>query len=92
MKIIAESPEMKLIMAKIDHLAPTLCPILFTGETGTGKTFLAEKVHNASGRKKAPFLSCNCANLDHHLLESELFGSVRGAYTCLLYTSPSPRD
>jgi len=80
-KIIAASPPMKKIIQSLKKFAMTDATILMTGETGTGKSFLAGAVHFNSGRRKNPFININCANIPEALLESELFGHEKGAFT-----------
>jgi DNA-binding NtrC family response regulator len=79
--LIAESRGMKEILSVIRKVAPTPATILITGETGTGKELLATLVHFGSPRAKGPFVKVNCAALHENLLESELFGHERGAFT-----------
>ena len=80
-RIIAESPSMKMVMASIKRLAQTESTILLTGETGTGKSFLSGNIHFNSPRRHKPFIKVNCANIPEMLLESELFGHEKGAFT-----------
>ncbi|MCA9151393.1 MAG: sigma-54-dependent Fis family transcriptional regulator, partial [Planctomycetales bacterium] len=79
--IIYASDQMKAVIERLKRLAPTDASVLITGETGTGKELIAQALHQNSPRKKKPFVALNCAALSEHLLESELFGHVRGAYT-----------
>lgn len=79
--IIGESLEIKLLLEKIEKIANTPTNILLLGETGTGKELFARAIHEASYRKKKPFVAINCASLPENLLESELFGFVKGAFT-----------
>jgi two-component system response regulator HydG len=79
--IIYASDNMKAVIERLKRLAPTDASVLITGETGTGKELVAQALHQNSPRKKKPFVALNCAALSEHLLESELFGHVRGAYT-----------
>jgi DNA-binding NtrC family response regulator len=79
--IIGESLEIKLLLEKIKKIANTPTNILLLGETGTGKELFARAIHEASYRKKKPFVAINCASLPENLLESELFGFVKGAFT-----------
>ena len=79
--IIYSSDKMKAVIERVKRLAPTDASVLITGETGTGKELIAQAIHQNSPRKKKPFVALNCAALSEHLLESELFGHVRGAYT-----------
>lgn len=79
--IIGESVEIKLLFEKIKKIANTPTNVLLLGETGTGKELFARAIHEASYRRKKPFVAINCASLPENLLESELFGFVKGAFT-----------
>jgi DNA-binding NtrC family response regulator len=80
-RIISVSPAMQQAMASIRRLAQTESTILITGETGTGKSFASGNIHFNSPRRQKPFIKVNCANIPETLLESELFGHERGAFT-----------
>jgi len=79
--VIAFSPEMKVVLKSLEKFAKTDSTILITGATGTGKSFLSGTVHYNSPRKQKPFIKINCANIPEDLLESELFGHEKGAFT-----------
>jgi len=79
--IVAENPAMKEILATVRKVAPTSATVLITGETGTGKEVLASLVHFQSPRREQPLVKVNCAALHENLLESELFGHVKGSFT-----------
>ena len=79
--LLGHSPKMQEIFELLPVLAHTDSSVLITGETGTGKDLLAEAVHQASKRGKYPFIKVNCGALPESLLESELFGHMRGAFT-----------
>lgn len=79
--IIGQSPAMREVIAKLKQAAPANIPVLITGESGTGKELFAQAIHNNSPRNKKRFVPLNCAGLSENLLEDELFGHVRGAYT-----------
>jgi len=79
--IIGKSHEMSNLLHMVQQAAPTDLAVLITGESGTGKELVAKAVHRNSKRKEARFLSVNCAALPESLLEAELFGVVKGAYT-----------
>jgi DNA-binding NtrC family response regulator len=80
-QIIAASPPMEKIMSTLKKLASSDSTMLITGESGTGKSFLSGTIHFNSPRKSRPFIKINCANIPETLLESELFGHERGAFT-----------
>lgn len=79
--ILGQSQKIKVLKSQLFKFAQLDLPILLTGETGTGKELFARAIHDASERKNGPFLAINCASLSEHLLESELFGYVAGAFT-----------
>ena len=80
-KIIGKSSGMQEIMTKIQKVAPTNASVLIHGESGTGKELFARAIHHLSNRKDAPFIAINSAAIPRELLESELFGYERGAFT-----------
>jgi transcriptional regulator with PAS, ATPase and Fis domain len=80
-EIIGEHPELLAAKKLIDKVAPSMAPILVTGESGTGKELAARSVHDRSPRADGPFVSENCGAITETLLETELFGCVKGAYT-----------
>jgi transcriptional regulator with GAF, ATPase, and Fis domain len=79
--LVGTSEAQRKLYALIDRIKDTDVPVLITGESGTGKEVVARAIHNASPRAKQPFLGLNCGAIPEHLLESELFGHVRGAFT-----------
>lgn len=80
-EISGESPLMRDVREKIARVAPTAATVLIHGETGTGKELVARAIHRQSPRANKPFLAANCAAFTETLLESELFGHERGAFT-----------
>lgn len=78
---IGSSPEMKQILQIIERVSDTNATVLLQGESGTGKSMIARMIYKVSDRNKAPFLTINCAALPENLLESELFGFEKGAFT-----------
>ncbi len=80
-EMIGESAAMKKLYAEIEKVAPTKGRVLITGESGTGKELIARAVHRLSPRKDQPFIKVNCAAIPAELIESELFGYERGAFT-----------
>ena len=79
--IIGKSRKMQEVYAKIEQIADTRTSVLITGESGTGKELVARALHFNSSRKEKPFITINCAALPESLIESELFGHERGAFT-----------
>ncbi len=82
--IIGQSPALLAALAKADRAAASAARVLVTGETGTGKEMLARRIHAGSARAGRPFVALNCASLSPELMESELFGHVKGAFTTAL--------
>ncbi len=80
-EIVGSSDQMKYLLFKIQQVAPTNTGVLIQGETGTGKELVARAIHNASGRKGRTMVKINCATLPASLIESELFGHEKGAFT-----------
>jgi DNA-binding NtrC family response regulator len=80
-QIIGQSKQMKDVFAKIQRAAPVDSTVFILGESGTGKELVAQALHHNSHRKKGPFVAVNCAAVPATLVESELFGHVRGAFT-----------
>ena len=117
-EIVGDSAGIRKVLEGVAKVAPSRMLVLIEGETGTGKELVARAIHAASPRRDRLFVALNCAALSEGILESELFGHRRGAFTgavadrkglfevadggtlfldeisetCLLYTSPSPRD
>ncbi|HEX9619424.1 MAG TPA: sigma-54 dependent transcriptional regulator [Polyangiaceae bacterium] len=79
--LIGSSPEMQQVFKSVAQIAPSRATVLLTGESGTGKELVAAAIHHNSPRAKGPFVRLHCAALAETLLESELFGHERGAYT-----------
>src|SRR5512140_2378232 len=79
--MIGSSPAMVDIYKKVVRVAPTDATVVIEGETGTGKELVARMIHNLSNREKQPFVPVDCAAIAPSLLESELFGALRGAFT-----------
>jgi formate hydrogenlyase transcriptional activator len=80
-EIVGDSPELESVLAEVERVAPTDSTVLVLGETGTGKELIAHAIHNISPRCGRPFIKLNCAAIPFDLLESELFGHEKGAFT-----------
>jgi formate hydrogenlyase transcriptional activator len=80
-EIIGNSPPLLTVLRKVEQVAPTDSTVLINGETGTGKELIARAIHDRSGRKNRPLLKVNCSAISAGLVESELFGHVKGAFT-----------
>jgi two-component system response regulator HydG len=79
--VIGDSPLMRDVIERLKRIAPTNASVLIQGETGSGKELVAQSIHQNSPRKNKPFVALNCAALSENILESELFGHVKGAFT-----------
>jgi two-component system response regulator HydG len=79
--VVGSSPQMLALIERMKRIAPTDATVLIQGETGTGKELVAQAIHQNSNRKPKPFVALNCAALSENILESELFGHVKGAFT-----------
>jgi formate hydrogenlyase transcriptional activator len=80
-QLIGQSPVLEAVLEQVERVAPTDSTVLIQGETGTGKELIARAVHNISSRCGRPFIKLNCAAIPFDLLESELFGHEKGAFT-----------
>ena len=87
-RMIGESDSLLKIKTLIDKVAPTEARVLITGENGTGKELVAHQLHEKSSRSKAPFIEVNCAAIPSELIESELFGHLKGAFTSAVKDRP----
>jgi DNA-binding NtrC family response regulator len=79
--VVAQSGSMKAVLDRVRRLADSKLTVLIYGESGTGKDLIARAIHNHSGRREKPWLAANCAGFSEGVLESELFGHVKGAFT-----------
>jgi len=86
-KVVGQSVAMREVFAVLERIAPTELTVLLTGETGTGKELVSRAIHARSPRRNAPFVVFDCGAVARNLIESELFGHERGAFTCAV----SPR-
>jgi len=87
-RLVGSSPPMQALYDLLEKLAPVPTTVLVTGESGTGKELVAEALHHMGPRKAGPLIKVNCAALSENLLESELFGHVRGAFTGAVKDTP----
>ncbi len=79
--VVIADPEMARLYARVERVAGSSLPVLVHGETGSGKEAVADAIHTLSARSRGPLVKLNCAAMSEHLLESELFGHMRGAFT-----------
>jgi transcriptional regulator with GAF, ATPase, and Fis domain len=87
-EIVGSCDSMRAVFRTVDRVATTAISVLITGETGTGKELIAREIHRRSDRSGGPFMPLNCGAIPHNLLESELFGHVRGAFTGATHNKP----
>jgi transcriptional regulator with PAS, ATPase and Fis domain len=86
--IVGDSPAMRSVFHLVEKVAPQNCTVLITGESGTGKELIAQSLHLNSPRASNPLVPVNCGSIPENLLESELFGHVKGAFTGAMYSRP----
>jgi formate hydrogenlyase transcriptional activator len=86
--VVGRSDALRAVFAHVNQVAATDCPVLLLGETGTGKELVARRIHEQSRRRDRPLMALNCAALPAGLVESELFGHEKGAFTGALRASP----
>src|SRR5262249_58904508 len=91
-RVVGASASWKQVLTQATQVAPTEATVLLLGESGTGKEVVARFVHRASSRAGGPFIALNCAALPEHLLEAELFGYERGAFTGATQSKPGQLD
>jgi diguanylate cyclase (GGDEF)-like protein len=87
-RLVYKSPQMDAVVKTLRKVAPTDVTVLITGESGTGKEMLARTLHDLSARRKRPFITVDCSAIAHSLMDAELFGHVKGAYTGAQGSSP----
>ena len=87
-RIVGNSPALEAVLEQVERVAPTDSTVLIQGETGTGKELIAQAIHNVSRRYGRPYVKLNCAAIPFDLLESELFGHERGAFTGAIAQKP----
>src|SRR5206468_10129858 len=80
-EMVGSSPALLAVLHQVDQVAPTDSTVLVSGETGTGKELIARAIHDRSARRERPLVKVNCAAISAGLVESELFGHVKGAFT-----------
>jgi transcriptional regulator with PAS, ATPase and Fis domain len=87
-EIIGACPSMMEVFRKLQKIAQTDISVMITGETGTGKELIAREIHRRSDRTDGPFVTVNCGAIPENLIESEMFGHVRGAFTGAVASRP----
>jgi len=87
-EIVGRSPALQRVLRQVEVVAPTDSGVIIQGETGTGKELIAQAIHNRSARRDRPFIKVNCAAIPSGLLESELFGHEKGAFTGAIMRKP----
>src|SRR5262249_49774635 len=80
-EIVGSSPALLAVLQQVERVAPTDATVLILGETGTGKELIARAIHDRSARSRRPLVKVNCGAISAGLVESELFGHVKGAFT-----------